>query len=370
MPGSFSFRTSAPASDGRAGHVSPAGPPQSAQLDLGPLPFGGDRERWERERRTAIRQHAEALAARSDMSFNSLHHLAQPLEKTGHGWIRWACPSGCAELEDAYPAEIGVFAPLRVGGWRTFPARAVWGRRPAPRVYRVNGWELPVSLSVARLGAFVLTLLFLGPFLARHVPGGNGLIWAVVCGITLAWGVPAIVEAATRRQVRIVSGDVPEAFRVFRLLAAQQVIARAVATAPSPELERAHALGHRYLWDAAGLVAAAASGHPEAPGLLEAYEDSYRRMTVLASEAARGRALLDADVSFGPRSGEVRGADRRLYQGARQERLVQHAAPVEALDDVTEGLASLAAGLQYARTAVARAADPSAVPLWTGGPRA
>ncbi|MEU0341929.1 hypothetical protein ABZ092_23965 [Streptomyces bobili] len=363
MPGHFSFHATATATaDARAGHV----PPESAQLDLWPLPFGGDRQRWDRERRIAVRRHAEALAAHPDMSFNALHHLGQPLENTGRGWIRWECPSGRADLEDAYPAEIGVFAPLGIGGWRTFLARAVWGRQPATQVHRVNGWELPVSLSVVRLGVFLLTLLFTGPLLARHVPGGHGLLWAVVCGIALAWGVPAGAAAATRRQVRIVSGDLPEVFRVCRLLTAQQMIERAAAAAPSPELERAHSLGHRYLWDAVGLVAAAGEGNPEAPALLKDYEDSYRHLAVSAAAAVRSRALLEGDLSrdAGPRL--VRGADRRVYQGTRQERLVQQAAPVGVLDDVADELANLAAGLRYARTAVARAGDPTAVVLWAG----
>lgn len=365
MPGHFSFHTTAPA-DARAGHVPPPLPPESAQLDLWPLPFGGDPHRWDRERRIAVRRHAEALAAHPDMSFNALHHLGQPLENTGRGWIRWECPSGRADLEDAYPAEIGVFAPLRIGGWRTFLARTVWGRQPAPQVHRVNGWELPVSLSVVRLGVFLLTLMCAGPLLARHVPGGHGLLWAMVCGIALAWGVPAGAAAATRRQVRTVSGDLPEVFRVCRLLTAQQMIARASTAAPSPELERAHSLGHRYLWDAVGLVTAAAEGNPEAPALLKDYEDSYRHLAVSAAAAVRSRALLEGDLSrdSGPRP--VRGAGRSLYQGKRQERLVQQAAPVGVLDDVADELASLAAGLRYARTVVARTADPAAVILWAG----
>ncbi|MEU0108372.1 hypothetical protein ABZ313_23845 [Streptomyces sp. NPDC006251] len=372
MPGRY-FRTTEPAS-ARAGHLPLSDPSVAALLELGPLPYGGDRHRWDRERRIAVRRHAEALAEHPDMSFNSLHHLGQPLENTGRGWIRWACPPGCTELEDAYPAEIGVFAPLRIGGWRTFLARAVWGRQPAPRVRRVNGWELPVSLSAARLGVFMLTLVFLGPLLARHAPGGHGLIWAVVCGGLLAWGVPAGVAAATRRQVRIVSGAAPEAFRVCRLLAAQHLIAQAAAAAPSPELERAHALGHRYLWDAAGLVAAAAEGHPEAPALLKTYEDGFRQLAVSAANAMRGHALLETDLSTSAQAGRggVRGAGRH-YQGTRQERLVQQAAPVEVLDDVAGELASLAAGLRYARTAVARTADPAdmtAFTRWAGEARA
>ncbi|WSM44708.1 hypothetical protein OIE78_34640 (plasmid) [Streptomyces cellulosae] len=364
MPGRYAFHATTPAG-ARAGHTPPAEPPVTAVLELGPLPFGGDRARWDRERRIAARRHVQALADHPDLSFNALRHLTQPLESTGSGWIRWDCPPGHSELEDAYPAEIGVFAPLRIGGWRTFLARAVWGRQPAPRVRRVNGWELPVSLSAARLGGFVLTLVFAGPLLARHVPGGHGLLWAAVCGIALAWGVPAAVAAATRRQVRIVGGDVPELFRICRLLAAQQMIARAAAAAPGPELERAHALGHRYLWDAVGLVAAAAEGHSEAPALLKAYEDSYRHLAVSAATAVRSRTLLEADLCRDARPRPRRGPGRGLYQGTRQERLVQQAAPVEVLDDVADELASLAAGLRYARTA-----DPAAVVLWAGESRA
>lgn len=373
MPGRF-FRTTASASV-RAGQFAPSDPPVAAMLELGPRPYGGNRERWDRERRIAVRRHAEALTDHPEKSFNSFYYLGQPMENTGRGWIRWECPPGCTELEDAYPAEIGVFAPRRIGGWRTIMARAVWGRQPSPQVRRFNGWELPVSLSASRLGVFMLTLVLLGPLLAHHVPGGHGLIWAVVCGIALAWGVPAAVAAATRRQVRIVRGAAPEAFRVCRLLAAQQMIAHAAASAPSPELERAHALGHRYLWDAAGLVAAAAEDHPEAPGLLKAYETSYRKLAVSAAKTVRGKALLEADLSrcAGAGRGAVRGAGRHVYRGTRHQRLVQQAAPVELLDDVADELGSLAAGLRYARTAVARTADPSDVTVlarWTGEARA
>lgn len=308
MPGHFHAITPA---DACAGHI----PPESAQLDLWPLPFGGDRQRWDRERRIAVRRHAEALAAHPDMSFNALHHLGQPLDNTGRGWIRWECPSGRADLEDAYPAEIGVFAPLGIGGWRTFLVRTAWGRQPAPQVHRVIGWELPVSLSMVRLGVFLLTLLFTGPLLARHVPGGHVLLWAVVCGIALAWGVPAGAAAITRRQVRIVNGDLPEAFQACRLLTAQQMIARAAAVAPSPELDRANSLGHRNVWDAVGLVTAAAEGNLEAPALPRDYEDSYRHLALSAAAAVRSRALLKADLNSGARQQPLRGGRHEPVPG-------------------------------------------------------
>lgn len=67
-----------------------------------------------------------------------------------------------------------------------------------------------------------------------------------------------------------------------------------------------------------------------------------------------------------PGSSPCGGAGTSLYQGTRQDLPVQQPAPVEALNEVAHELTNLAAGLQYARTAVARAADPTAVVLRAG----
>lgn len=252
-----------------------------------------------------------------------------------------------------------MFAPGRSTGWRAVPARVVWGRRPAPVLKQFGGAELPAAVSVGRLALVVAVVLLLGPVLGVHLAAGTAVVGAAVVGIALAWGGPAIAAVATRRQVRVLDAAAPHAGRVHRLMALQQMIASASSVSEAAELRRAAEIGHRFLWDGAGLVLAAGE---EGRGLevVAEYETAYQHLAVAASHALEEQGRLEgrlADLDEAARAG---GGPQDAYRGTRPARLVEEALPAVVLDEITESLNELAAGLRHAQHAVTRSADPAA----------
>lgn len=239
------------------------------------------------------------------------------------------------------------------------PARMVWGRRPAPVLKQFGGTELPAAVSAGRLALVVAVVLLLGPVLGGHLAAGTAVVGAAVAGIALAWGGPALAAVATRRQVRVLDVAAPHAGRVHRLMALQQVIASAASVSEVAELRRAALVGHRFLWDGAGVVLAAGE---EGGGLevVAEYEASYQRLAVAAADALDEQGRLEgrlADLDEAARAG---GGPHEAYCGIRPARLVEEAVPAVVLDKITESLNELAAGLRHAQSAVTRSADPAA----------
>lgn len=212
---------------------------------------------------------------------------------------------------------------------------------------------------MGRLALVVAVVLLLGPVLGRHTAAGTAVVGAAVAGIVLAWGSPAIAAAATHRQVRVLDAAAPHAGRVHRLMALQQVIASASSVSEVAELRRAALVGHRFLWDGAGLVLAAGE-EGCGLGVVVEYEAAYQRLAVAAAHALEKQGRLEgrlADLDEAARAG---GGPHETYCGTRPARLVEEAVPAVILDEITESLNELAAGLRHAQHAVTRAADPAA----------
>ncbi|MCM2430959.1 hypothetical protein [Streptomyces sp. RKAG337] len=332
--------------------------PIAAQL----LPYGGDEDRWRSETEKAVRLLAAASDTRGGRAgFNAPVGPVQTLERMPWGWIRWGYPlQGELRLEDACPAEIGVFSPDQGGGWRRVLARRVWGRRPAPVVQQIGGMELPAAISLGRLAVVVAAVLLLGPALGALLPAGTALLGAGAIGVAVGWGLPAAASAATRRQVRVLDGAAPHAAHVHRLLAAQQAVAGAAAAAVSEveELRRAVSVGHRFLWDAVGLVLAA---DEDGTGLeiVDGYELAYERLGQAAVIALHEQDLLeDRLVGLGAEDRRETALEpESVYRGGRRARLVAQAAPAGVLDEIADGLGELTAGLRHARDVLVRTSD-------------
>lgn len=314
------------------------------ELPRRPEPFDGDRQQWVEQVRFALAaQEAERLRRGS-----TTEPVAGPLpvEATTWGWIRWSWPPGDeVYFDETFPQEIGVFDPA--GGTQVRLARAVWGRRPLPlRLESVGSMMLPFPLSVGRCAVVVAAVLLGAAPLGRLLPGW-GLAASAVLGAGTAWGVPAILRAASRRRVRVVEGS--NAALLFGLLAAQQFVARAAAVGSGvEELDRAVALGHRFLWDGVGLVRSAGPAGEEL-AVLNGYEEAYRRLARASVAVLRDRADLEGTIVYagGEQSGPTSGAAR-----GRRRRPVEQAAPAELLHEVSSALEELAAGLRHARTVV------------------
>ncbi len=325
---------------------------------LRPLPYGGDVDRWHRETVHALQYHlaASGESRAGAAAFESAVGAVRPVERTEWGWVRWGYPLDSeARFEDAFPAEVGVLAPAVGTRWKSLLVRTVWGRRPAPFLRRIGGAELPAAVSVGRLAVVVAAVLLLTPALGEHLSAGAALTAAVAAGVALAWGGPGLAAIVTRRHVRVVDATAPWAGCIHRLLALQQEVAVAATASGVAELRRAAEAGHRFLWDATGLVLAAGE---DGAGLdvVQEYEAAYRRLGVAAAAALGEQERLEhrlADLDEADRGVETSGA----YLGSRRSRLVEDAVPAQLLDELSAGLDELAAGLRDAQHAVARTAD-------------
>ncbi|MFZ3492196.1 hypothetical protein ACODT5_02965 [Streptomyces sp. 5.8] len=226
---------------------------------------------------------------------------------------------------------------------------------------QLGGAELPIPVSVGRLALVLAVVLLLGPVLGVHLAAGTALVGAAVAGVALAWGGPAVAAVATCRQVRILDAGAPYAGRIHRLLALQQVIASAASVSEVAELRHAAQGGHRFLWDATGLVLAAGE-EGRALDVVEEYEEAYHRLGAASAQVLEEQGHLEdrlADLDEGDRGG---AGDQGAYRGTRSARLVEEAVPTAVLDEITESLVELAAGLRHAQHAVARATDPAPHP--------
>ncbi|MFJ9574654.1 hypothetical protein [Streptomyces bacillaris] len=321
---------------------------------LRPRPFGGDMERWRSETERAVRFQA-ACAEQRGAAFEPAGAV-RTVERTPWGWIRWGYPLQTElRFDDAFPAEIGVFAPEGRKSWRAVAARAVWGRRPAPTVRQLGAADLPVAVSVSRLALLVAAVLLLTPVLDEYMAAGRSLLVAGAVGAALAWGVPGVLALATRRHVRVLDAAVPHADRVHRLLALQQAVASAAAASDVAELRRAVGTGHRFLWDGLGLVMAA-DGHGSELEVVEEYEAAYLRLHTASVHALAERERLEGTLTELDAADEDVDGPPGAYRGHRRSRLVEEAVPSGVLDEITEGLDELAAGLRHAQHTVGRVA--------------
>ncbi|MCG7522864.1 hypothetical protein MHW47_00140 [Streptomyces sp. OfavH-34-F] len=324
---------------------------------LRPRPFGGDMERWRSETERAARYQtagAEPLGAAFQPP-----EAVRTVERTPWGWIRWGYPIQTElRFDDAFPAEIGVFAPEGRKSWRAVAARTVPGRRPAPTVRQLGAADLPVAVSVSCLALLVAAVLLLTPVLDEYMAAGTFLLVAGAAGIALAWGVPAVLALATRRHVRILDAAVPHAGRVHRLLALQQAVSSAAAAADIAELRRAARVGHRFLWDGLGLVLAA-DGHGAELEVVEVYEAAYLRLHRASVHALAEQERLEGTLTELDAADEDFAGPPGAYRGNRRSRLVEEA--MSSGDEITEELDVLAAGLRHAQHTVGRVAGPLTV---------
>lgn len=153
---------------------------------------------------------------------------------------------------------------------------------------------------------------------------------------------PRHLDGAARRAVRVIEDDPARAY-LIRLVVLHSQIARAAAATEIPELDHAARLGHRVLWDAAGLLEGRAPW-PHCDARLHAYEDLCTALAQQASEAAAAQQDLDAAVVG---RGDV---DDVHLDGAEESAAAQDEAllSLQALAEASTALDELTASHRYA----------------------
>ncbi|WP_328373118.1 hypothetical protein OG800_49705 (plasmid) [Streptomyces sp. NBC_00445] len=177
--------------------------------------------------------------------------------------------------------------------------------------------------------------------------GGAGMLATAVLGAAAAVGLPLACRALTGRWVRVVRDLDAYGPVFFRLLGVEQQLRAAAARSPHEEVARAAALGPRLLWDAAGLIPAAAN-NPGARALLLEYEESLSAIVDHAAAVEREHAAVESAVqgTCSPHASCVEQELNEAFPGS-----VRGAAlPRTVLDDAVRDLDELAQGLRHART--------------------
>jgi hypothetical protein len=199
------------------------------------MPFGGREDVWLRARDAAILRgrHGEA-----DLVV---------VERTGFGWIRWEAGTGASDVTDAWPVEVGVFAPACRSTARK-ALFALWGPSPvAARAYRAYG--VPDSVIPGAALFFVAAAV-----LAPHLRGATALTVPLALAVVVTGGVPMVLRRGTRTRVRVVTGRGWAARQVHRVLAAHQVLtSRPRSCGPlAVEIAGPARVARELVWRAAG----------------------------------------------------------------------------------------------------------------------
>jgi hypothetical protein len=255
------------------------------------------------------------------------------------GWLRWQIPVG----EQGLPVslQIGVLPPTPSQSARL--ARRWLLRRP----YGLLVLGLSVLIFVAAVMSFWAGLYLLG----------TGIPWGVVvlAGLLVSWrasALPRALDLMARRWVRVVEIG-PARERLTRLVVLHNQVVGAATAAPVPELEHAVGLGHRVLWDAAGLLADPAR-HTEAQ--LRAYEALFTSLAEQATQtAATWQDLERAVAHTEPSSGSFVAMGEEESASADASLL-----SLEALAEAAGTLSEIATAHRYA---IARLTAPSQIPL-------
>ncbi|MEU6405357.1 hypothetical protein [Streptomyces sp. NPDC046985] len=102
----------------------------------------------------------------------------------------------------------------------------------------------------------------------------------------------------------------------------------------------------------------AADGHGSELDVVEEYEAAYLRLHAASAHALAEQERLEGTLTELDAADEDVDGPQGAYRGHRRSRLVEEAVPSGVLDEITEKLDELAAGLRHAQHAVGRAASP------------
>ncbi len=325
------------------------------RLPTWPLPFDGDEPRWDSALRHAARVHhaVHAELARRTTVPPALRAAAEAQllipERTQHGWLRWETFDASGRPHPAGRLRVaGVYDPAQNSGWLGI-CRTVWGRRPPGYIWTIAGRELPRPVPVGRAAAFTVTAFAtLGPATSA-LPPAVRLIAAGALGAAVAAGLPAALQHATRRRVRVVDNAQAYAPVFFRLLAGSQHLRALAKRSGHYELARAAAILPRLLWDAAGLVVLAA-GDEEARELLLGYAQSLELLVEEAVEVERQEEAVESAI-------RDEGSTHRAH--AAVAALPEGLLPRASLEEARLELEELGQGLRHARDVLEGEADGS-----------
>lgn len=310
-------------------------PLEVRQPDDGMLrPFADEPGRWEKECHRLRRLAAEAQFFAPAETAAVRECLGRVDERTDWGWLRWQAP-----YEQSMPPE-----PLQIGLLPSAPSKAArlarrWlTRRPPLRAATGRSWADSVTVSTlfAALVSFTAGIYVMGLLPMGVVVPAMLLIPLYVSVL------PHRLDALAHRFVRIIEGDPARAY-LKRLILLHAQVARAAADSQIPELAHAARLGHRVLWDTAGLLAGRGTW-PCCDERLLAYERLYTDLAQQALDnAAAQRALERAIVRPGtpqqipsPRSKDTSApADDQLL-------------PPQVLAEATRTLVDIATAHRYA----------------------
>jgi hypothetical protein len=225
-------------------------------------------------------------------------------ETTAWGWLRWHVPEDHHDGPQS-PAAIGVLPPAPSATDRL--ARRWLTRRPSG--WRVFGLPLPVALAI------VLSALAGLRLLAHGVPLGVVLPAALLVPICAA-ALPDRLEAASRRAVRIVTGE-PQIARLQHLVLLHEQVAQAAACAPVADLEDAARLSHRVLWETAGLLTGHSPAGADTQRHLTAHEQALSDLAAQATETATCWQDLEHAIAAHTSGTRRPGADTGAVRAAR-----------------------------------------------------
>ncbi|MCX4673664.1 hypothetical protein OG453_44725 [Streptomyces sp. NBC_01381] len=260
--------------------VSPASPDDAVCNDV-LRPFAGQPGRWEEQCRRVQRYGAELHSPEAPHSASVFIRIGR---RTSWGWMRWQASLGEAEPEE--PCQIGVLPPQ-------MPRSAVLARRWLNR--RPPGLRL-FSLTLPTAFTALVSLTAGLHALARDLLP-VGVVVPVMLLVPLYVSVlPRHLDTVARRFVRVIEAEPARAY-LGRLIVLHDQVAQAAATIDLPELSHAARLGHRVLWDAAGLLAERVTW-PNCDARLRAYEDLYSALARQVAEAAAAHQDLDRTVNL------------------------------------------------------------------------
>ncbi|MFF3982322.1 hypothetical protein [Streptomyces sp. NPDC001828] len=259
--------------------------PRHPLPEPGLRPFITDPGRWHRElQRTQARLAAAALDG--GPGYRREAHRGQELtridERTEWGWLRWPAP--LSEDVPVAPLRIAVLPPrpshtARLAGrWLT--------RRPPLRIYFDARYRFWVTSTTA-LAAF-LSLVWVGAAMAKGLPADVGVPLMLLIP-ALAEHVPGCLDARAQAHVRIVR-DEAGLREMLRFIGCHQII-QAADDHETPELAQAVEVGHRLLWDIAGLLTQPAAAPVHA--WLLAREDQFAQLACQAVETRAAKQERD-----------------------------------------------------------------------------
>ncbi|MFI0511169.1 hypothetical protein ACH3Y9_12490 [Streptomyces sp. WSLK1-5] len=231
-------------------------------------PFTRDAGRWKRKSNRALRTgHVRGHTCTAACELVLVH------ERTLWGWLAWTVPGDGSRPE--VPHQIGVLTP-GVTVWQRLAVRWLT-RRPARRL---AAGTVPGSLRLSA-AAVALISVMVGLFaLSRGVPLSVTVPAALLAPLLTQYLLDQF-DARARAYVRIVEADAACRY-LQRLAALHTCILQAAAGSDRYEVRRSAEVGHRLLWDAAGLLQDQDT-RTAAPRLI----DRERLMVQLADQVAQ-----------------------------------------------------------------------------------